>query len=67
LIWNRTGTEGTHDESSIAMRGAIEIGLVGSSHFVASDENAVRMGMPVQIHVLRSLNVAFIRMRFTVR
>src|SRR5882757_5797787 len=49
----RRGTESARDEVAIAVRGAVEVALVGGPHVVAADENSVWVWMIVEIHVLR--------------
>src|SRR5882757_3729757 len=49
----RRGTESARDEVAIAVRGAVEVALVGGPHVVAADENSVWVRMIVEVHVLR--------------
>src|SRR5215469_8341043 len=46
------GTKAAYDESPVAISRTVEVTLAVGSHVVARDENAVRMWMAVQVHVL---------------
>src|ERR1700730_17299017 len=48
----RFRTESAHDEGSITVCRAVEKTLLGCSQVIAGDDNAVRVRMTVQVHVL---------------
>ncbi len=47
------GPESAHDEVAVAVGGAVQVALFGGPHVVAGDEDAVRVRVIVDVHVLR--------------
>ena len=49
----RRGAEAADDEVAVAVRRAVELGLIFGTHIVAADQDAVRVRVSVQVHVFR--------------